>query len=176
MTEQPTIVEKNNHKQSGRHNIGVSEETYAKIKEMADKMGMKISTFIERSIQLWDVVEKLNKRIEELEKALEQVRKSHNNPNPNNNNKEQNNDGEKETTGSNEVEIVSEEETQPDVAGFLVSRRVNFHPSVINYYLWSCAMNKEKIDFDEWINDTIYQHFSKCLGVEIVFRQNVKEG
>ena len=48
-----------------------------------------------------------------------------------------------------------------------IRKTIELYPQTIQYYNWFIAKGKTNMSLDEFINETIDEHFRDCLGVEV---------
>jgi len=57
------------------------------------------------------------------------------------------------------------EEREYDVEGMRVRRPVSLDPAVLKYYEAYIAKGGD-MNFDEWLNEVVFEHMTECLGME----------
>jgi hypothetical protein len=56
-----------------------------------------------------------------------------------------------------------------------VVRKVRFIPRIFEYYRYTKAISGNSIDFDEWVNSAIEEHFNECLSIESAILRRPQE-
>ena len=59
-------------------------------------------------------------------------------------------------------------ELEVDEKVMRIKRPVMFYPEILTYYKWFIAKTGKQMTFDEFVNETIREHFEECLGAENV--------